>query len=286
MQQQNFLVYIAWGTHIPLAEKSARSFMNHNRELIHECILMIPDIKGPDNSEHYSKDESSPFTDIQLVTSTAGWHLKKPQILRQFLKEKHASSGFCLFVDNDTICHKPLHSFLDISKRFPVAAAIAPHYKLDSYAGSHIPKVFPEFFKHAQGLTCYNTGVILLQLKSQDVQALINKWCAFSERGSVVDQHDQGYFSLACYALGISPYPLIPNFNHRSRGPCFGEVYIHHSYNELHPRKTLIYPGLLYNDSPNAPPISMTFLQDIRVIFVLRILEVIYNRFGLKKKNR
>lgn len=277
---QNIIVYIAWGTHIPLAENSARSFLKYNRDLISECILIIPESEKTHEADYLLKNQSTPFTDIQFIQSQADWHLKKPLILKQFLKQKDTQNGFCLFVDNDTTCHKPLHSFLDISDRFALAASIAPHYELDSFAGRHVPKVFPEFFEKAQGLTCYNTGVLLMRLNSREVHAVLNKWCEFSVRGQDVDQHDQGYFSLACYSLGIIPYPLISNFNHRNRGPCFGDIYIHHSYNSLHPRGANIYPGLLYNDYPNAPPISMTFLQDRKIIPLLRILEMAYNKIN------
>ena len=67
-----------------------------------------------------------------------------------------------------------LHSFLDISDRFALSAAIAPHYELDSFAGSHVPKVFPEFFEKVQGLTCYNTGVLIML--SHSASKVSNSW--------------------------------------------------------------------------------------------------------------
>lgn len=269
------LIYIAWGHHIPLARKSARSFLKHNPTLIEEVILLVPNAEAKKKND--SDLETSPFSLIRTFNSTPDWHLNKPFALREYLAEHYGKNHTYLFVDNDTICCEPINGLISFAAKFPLAAALAPDYSLETFAGDSLPKIFPDTFQASPGMTCFNTGVILMNTKTSVIDSIMNEWIRLATIGKEIDQHDQGYFSLACFNLGISPYPLIPNYNHRNRGPCSGKIYIHHSYNEPPKRPTLRYPGLFYNDFPGAQPISMSFLMDRNVVNWLRRFEKFYN---------
>lgn len=215
-----------------------------------------------------------------------GGHLSKPDCLHEFIRNHSASKAKCLFVDTDTTCLAPIDHLFSILEHTPVAAAIAPYYHLDSFAGSHLKQTFPEIFQKHEGLTCYNSGVILFDGAHSEISRLFLTWLEFAKKGASICQSDQGYFSLSCLLTGIIPYPLLPNYNFRNNGVAFGKNYIHHSYLDLPQRGDYKYPGLLFQDKEGYYPLSLAFLANKNVNFILRLLEKLFNRIVVKRLDK